>query len=264
MMHEKFVEDILPHIVNYRGILGLAVGGSWINQEMDSYSDLDLIVVTEQLVSSDRLEMINFASSIGKLLNAFTGEHVGEPRVLICLYSEPLLHVDIKFVTLEEFYSRVENPQIIWEKEQQLSKIIASTVAKWPDLDLQWIEDRFWTWIHYAALKLGRGEYFEVLDMLSFIRAQVLGPLLQVKSGHLPRGVRRVERNLPASEIEDLKETIAIYSLDSIIAALKTSIEIYQKLRKAIYGDDVFINLITETKCLEYLEQVIMSKRPDL
>lgn len=130
MMHEKFVEDILPHIVNYRGILGLAVGGSWINQEMDSYSDLDLIVVTEQLVSSDRLEMINFASSIGKLLNAFTGEHVGEPRVLICLYSEPLLHVDIKFVTLEEFYSRVENPQIIWEKEQQLSKIIASTVAK--------------------------------------------------------------------------------------------------------------------------------------
>jgi hypothetical protein len=31
------------------------------------------------------------------LLVGFTGEHVGEPRVLICLYGPPVLHVDLKF-----------------------------------------------------------------------------------------------------------------------------------------------------------------------
>ena len=32
----------------------------------------------------------------------FTGEHVGESRVLICLYGPPLLHVDLKFVSLSD------------------------------------------------------------------------------------------------------------------------------------------------------------------
>jgi hypothetical protein len=34
--------------------------------------------------------------------SAFSGEHVGEPRALICLYGPPLLPVDLKFVSLSD------------------------------------------------------------------------------------------------------------------------------------------------------------------
>ena len=40
-----------------------------------------------------------FAGTLGHLLHAFTGEHVGEPRLLICLFGPELLHVDLKFIT---------------------------------------------------------------------------------------------------------------------------------------------------------------------
>ena len=94
--------------------------------------------------------MMDYARHFGDLISGFTGEHVGEPRVLICLYDKPLLHVDIKFLTLPEFYDRVENPVVLFERNNQLSDIINSTNAVWPQPDFQWIEDRFWTWVHYA------------------------------------------------------------------------------------------------------------------
>ena len=39
-----------------------------------------------------------FAAGLGPLLACFTGEHVGEPRLLIALYGPPPVHVDLKFV----------------------------------------------------------------------------------------------------------------------------------------------------------------------
>lgn len=89
---------------------------------MDEYSDLDLIIVYDsayqEQVTNQRLDI---AEGLGKLLSGFTGEHVGEPRVVICLYGpEPLL-VDLKFVTWEELNIRIENPLILWERDQEIS-----------------------------------------------------------------------------------------------------------------------------------------------
>ena len=55
-------------------------------------------------------ERKSIASSLGRLAGAFTGEHVGEPRLLICLYDNPVLHVDLKFVNLFDAAVRIENP----------------------------------------------------------------------------------------------------------------------------------------------------------
>ncbi len=60
--------------------------------------------------------MMAYAKRLGHFLSGFTGEHVGEPRVLICLYDNPLLHVDIKFLTLEELHPRVETPVVLLDK----------------------------------------------------------------------------------------------------------------------------------------------------
>ena len=48
-------------------------------------------------------ERRDFAERLGPLLAVFSGEHVGEPRLLICLYGPPLLHVDLKYITAKTF-----------------------------------------------------------------------------------------------------------------------------------------------------------------
>lgn len=259
MIHERFVNKALEVIKKNDSILGLTVGGSWLTNEIDEYSDLDLILITKEKVSDDPAMMFSYASFFGKLLSAFTGEHVGERRLLICLYDDPLLHVDIKFLTLNEFNSRVEDPVILYDANQHLKNILSQTEAKYPFPDYQWIEDRFWVWIHYAATKIGRGELFEVLDFLSAIRIMVLGPLLHIKNGNLPRGVRKLEMNVAPDDLHKLIQTAAAYEQNSIIKALEACIELYRDLREHLFSKDIRLNKETELKVVEYL-QIIKNK----
>lgn len=251
-----FAERVKKLVQEDPSVTGLAVAGSWISNEIDEYSDLDLILVTKYKIAGNKEKMMETARRFGDLVSGFTGEHVGEPRVLICLYDNPLLHVDIKFLTPDEFKDRVENPVILFERDGQLSKIIHATTATWPQPDYQWIEDRFWTWIHYAALKIGRGELMEAFDFLSFLRTTVLSPLLQVKNNRHARGLRKVETELSASDLENLKITIAQYNRESILKALDNTISIYKNLRRKLYDDNIVLQIRAEKLSLDYLKEV--------
>ena len=109
-MHQEFIDKAIKAAKADPLIVGLAVGGSWIGKQTDEFSDIDLVLVTSEPVSDSFDKMHSYAKRFGDLLNAFTGEHVGERRLLICMYDNPLLHVDIKFVTPLEFEQRVEDP----------------------------------------------------------------------------------------------------------------------------------------------------------
>jgi len=256
MIQQLFAEQAVNAIKNIPGVLGLAIGGSWITHEIDEYSDLDMVLVTETRITDNKDKMLTFANKLGTLISAFTGEHVGEPRVLICLYDNPLLHVDIKFITLEEFGHRVENPTIVWEKDTCLSGIIDSTKAEWPTVDYQWIEDRFWTWIHYATLKIGRGEYFEALDFLSYLRVSVISPLLQIKNGQLPRGLRKVEFNLKKSDLNRLEKTVPEYNIKSIVGSLENMIDLYLDLRSELFPESVVQRQTAQDRTLDYFKEI--------
>lgn len=260
MIQKTFLDNITKEIVKDNFILGLAVCGSWITNEIDEYSDLDLILVSSQKIAPDFDKMIAYAEKFGNLLNAFTGEHVGEKRVLICLYNNPLLHVDIKFLTTDEYFERVENPVIIWERDKILTTIQENSKFKFPYPNYQWIEDRFWTWIHYASLKIGRGELFEALDFTSFLRTNVISSLMQIKNNKLPRGLRKVEKLLPKNDIDLLKETIATYDKNSIIKSIENLIEIYRDLRKKLFKDDIELKLETEKNVMQYFEKIKASQ----
>lgn len=229
--HQSFLDRTLHFIRNDDRMVGLAVAGSCITGTTDEYSDLDFVIaVDETRYEQVMQERKQIADSLGNLLAAFTGEHVGEPRLLICLYESPLLHVDFKFVTRRDFQKRIEDPVILWERESILTDEMKKTAPKHPMPDLQWIEDRFWVWIHYAAVKLGRGELFEVIDFLGFIRATVFGPLSLVAHGQLPRGVRRLERLTPVESLE-IRKTVAAHERHSCIESIRASIALYRKLR---------------------------------
>ncbi len=258
-MHQEFIDKLLHRVKDDDRVLGLAVGGSWISKEIDAYSDLDLVLLTHEKVSDDPMRMKAFAADFGKLVSAFTGEHVGEPRLLICLYDEPLLHVDIKFLTIDEFYHRVEDPVIVYDPKKQLEKVLAGSEARFPPPDHQWIEDRFWTWVHYACLKTGRGELMEAVDFLAYLRMIVLGPLLLQKNGYLPRGVRKVETLLPAADLDRLKATIAAHDRESVIEALETAAALYTDLRYSLYKN-IRLQEAAQDRVLSYLNDLKSGK----
>lgn len=236
-------------------VIGLAVAGSWLTNEIDDFSDLDLILVTKQRVSDDKSQMLDYAKRLGDFLSGFTGEHVGEPRVLICLYDNPLLHVDIKFVTLDEFHTRIETPFVLLDKDGQLEEAIRNSQPHFPYPDFQWIEDRFWTWIHYALLKIGRGEYLEAYDFMGFLRMVVFGPLLHIKNDNLPRGVRKVETDLASDDLEKLKRTIPNYDRQSLLHSLRNAVSLYRELRVELF-ENVSLQTATEAKVMAYFDDI--------
>ncbi|WP_316734992.1 aminoglycoside 6-adenylyltransferase [Pedobacter aquatilis] len=252
MVQHEFAEKITRILKADDNVIGLAAAGSWITNELDEFSDLDLVLVTKDVVGNSKEKMLTYANQFGNLLSAFTGEHVGESRLLICLYDNPLLHVDIKFIILKEFEYRVENPVILLDTNHQLQDVINKTEAKFPTPDFQWIENRFWTWVHYALLKIGRGEYFESLDFFGFLRMIVIGPLLHLRNHNLPRGVRKVETQLSKTDFDLLQSTLSSNKKADLLNALTNIISLYQGLRTDLYPADISLNKAENTVLLYF------------
>ncbi len=154
---------------------------------------------------------------IERVSSVFIRDRIGvnEPRLLICLFGPPLLHVDLKFVSLPDLAERVEDPLVLWERDGRVSAALSLGTAAYPQPDLQWIEDRFWTWVHYTTVKIGRGELFEALDALAFLRSRVLGPLVLLDRGVQPQGLRRIE--VPAPDcVAAMRGTVGGYDAGSV------------------------------------------------
>ncbi|MFD3686709.1 nucleotidyltransferase domain-containing protein [Nocardiopsis sp. NPDC058631] len=247
---------MLPKIRQEPRIAGVAVAGSIAGGLPDIYSDVDLVVAVEDeafdSVMADRLALIG---SWTDLVAGFIGEHVGEPRLIITLVGPPLLHVDFKFVRVCDFAERIEDPDILWDRNGALADALAAHPLAADPLDLQWIEDRFWIWVHYGATKLGRGELFEVIGFLGYLRDAVLGPLAARRAGAPPRGVRHLDSVAP-EEARELRATLCGYDPHEAGRALLATVDLYRRWR-----DDTGITLdprrTAEQLAVRYLHDVI-------
>lgn len=259
-VHALFLDRAVPRLQADRRIVGMAAAGSFGSGKMDKFSDLDLVVAVEpDSMTAVTAERHRMAAELGPLVAAFTGEHVGEPRVLICLYGSEgghsPLHVDLKFVSLADVATRVDDPVVLWERDGRLTQALQAGEARYPTPDLPWIEERFWVWIHYAALKIGRGELFEAVDFLAFLRAQVLGPLALMEAGAPPSGVRRLEMAAPARAAQ-LQETVAAYDTASCIQCLYAAVELYRSLRGSVGSRHLLLNEVAESTAMAYLADI--------
>ena len=232
----------------------LLVAGSTIEGATDEFSDLDLIVISPEAaygaVMGARRQI---AESLGSLHAAFTGEHVGEPRLLICLYGDPLLHVDLKFVTVDDLDRRVETPLVAWSRDPAVLERLRSGTSEWPNRPPEWFEERFWIWVHYGATKIGRGENMEAIHMLDFLRDQVLGPLIARSLGRDQRGVRHLERLAPGLQ-KQLEETLCSAEKGKIKRAYLAAIALYRDLRAGAIPDNLRVS--RESAVCSYVESV--------
>ncbi|KQY50744.1 hypothetical protein ASD46_23375 [Rhizobium sp. Root491] len=230
--HACFLQHVCEATASDERMIALLIGGSYIHGGFDEHSDLDFVVVVKNESYEDVMaSRLAFAESLPNFVNAFTGEHVGEPRLLICLYGPPLLHVDLKFVLMSDFDKQIERRAVLFaRKPEEIEALILSAEPVWPNLPAQWFEERAWIWLHYAVTKLLRGELYEAIGMLAFFREQILGPLIYRRAGKNQRGVRRLEALGPDLHGR-LVDTIASYDATAVRDAIEASIDIYLNLR---------------------------------
>lgn len=259
--HKSLLEKITNQFSVDQRISAIGASGSFASNKMDNYSDLDLVIAVSpdcyDEVMACRFELVR---AIPGYVAAFTGEHVGEPRLIIALYqlsaSEPsLVHVDFKFVALPDAAQRVDDTQVIWERGNALSTIYANSDYQYPQPDPQWIEDRFWIWVHYGAGKIARGEYFEAMEFLSFLRTTVLSPLALQQAGLTPSGVRTIERRLPGFA-KRLEKTVAVPAREALIPAFEACIELYLALRANTSAE---LNEQAQTLAISYFKCELQS-----
>ncbi|GAL36419.1 putative plasmid-related protein [Vibrio maritimus] len=248
--HQALLLRIIDSLSQDARICGIGASGSFATDTMDEYSDLDLVIaIHPESVESVMNERFQLIERIGGSVAAFTGEHVGEPRLVIALFEPDAVHVDFKFVSLPDAAMRVDDTQVLWQQGSLLTDCFSTKQPYYPQPDPQWIEDRFWIWTHYAATKIARGEYFEALDFISFIRHNVLSPLALKQNGLTPSGVRTIEKRLPALN-QQLKNTIATTEKTSLVGAFEACIALYLELRGN--EESVVINHQAQKLCLDY------------
>ena len=229
--HSEFAHRVISVLMDDGRFLGVLAGGSAIDGSMDEHSDLDLVLVSTGVDYPEILrQRQQIAEQFGTLLYAFTGEHVGEPRLLICLYGEPLLHIDLKFVTIDDLDQRIETPIVLWDADGSVGARLRRGTAQWPNRTPEWFEERFWVWLHYSAAKLARGELFEAIYALGLIRVQILGPMVSRHAGINQRGLRRIDAVTPALS-ERLAATVPCHGPEECAHALREAVELYRELR---------------------------------
>jgi predicted nucleotidyltransferase len=103
-LHATFLATLTEKLKLDDRFEALLAGGSMVHGGFDEHSDIDLVpVVRWEDYAQVLAERREIAGGLGNLLSAFTGEHVGEPRLLICLYGPELLHVDLKWICCKLF-----------------------------------------------------------------------------------------------------------------------------------------------------------------
>lgn len=231
-LHADFIARVRDAVAGDKRFHALLAGGSYIHGGLDEHSDLDLVLVVEEDVHAAVMaSRMAFAGGLGRLLNAFTGEHVGEPRLLICLYGPPLLHVDLKFVTASDLDRRIERPAILFSRDPDGTQArLARAQIAWPDMTPDWFEARTWIWLHYGVTKYARGELYEAIGMLGYFREQILGPMLSRRASLPQRGVRRMEALL-LDQDRRLAATVPLHERSAVRAAIISATELYLELR---------------------------------
>jgi len=250
---QAFVTRALAALQADLRVEALAVTGSAVSGTMDPWSDLDLVVfVADAEEAALTPEHPALAARLGPLLVAHRGDHVGEPRLLICLYDPPLLHVDLKFVAMRDAPTqRLSRLRLLWARG---SPPALPEPAPPRPFDTQWCADRLPGWTHYLAVKVGRGELYEALDSLGTLRARVLGPLIAMEAGVRPRGLRRLEET-GSPRLDALARTVCPPERAAVVRASQEAVALAAALLDAV-APEVQRHREAEARTLAFLRGV--------
>ena len=212
-------------------VVAMVVTGSFATGGADELSDVDLrVYVRTDSVQSVVARIPDLAAAAGRVVALFVAEHLGIPTLTIVLYDD-LVHVDFDVVAADRAAEHNDGlpAVVLWEREP-ISDALPGTYAQEVAAGVRWLEARIWTWSWYIQSKVLRGELYEALDGLQYVRDQVLFRLLAYHGERRPAGGRRAEAVV--GDLGDAFARTVATSLDpaSVLAALREEIDLYRRL----------------------------------
>ena len=210
---------------------GMIISGSFALGIADAYSDVDLKLVTTDEGYDDVADALDrLIDGCGRVVARFSAEHTGLPELTIVLYDD-LVHVDFLPVRLSELYSKNAGMPalILWDRSDRVARELDRPSPPPSPVDLEWIERRVWTWFWYLQSKVLRGEIYEALDGLAWLRATVLFPLLGATRATAVAGARRIEPLLKELA-SDFAATSSRSEGAEVMEALRATARLYELL----------------------------------
>lgn len=212
-------------------VVAMVVTGSFATGIADELSDVDLrLYARPDAVEGVVARVPDLASAAGSVVALFVAEHLAIPTLTIVLYDD-LVHVDFDVVAADRAAEHNDGlpAVVLWEREP-ISDVLPGTYAPQVAAGVRWMEARIWTWSWYIQSKVLRGELYEALDGLQYVRDQVLFRLLAFHGERRPAGGRRAE-----AVVGDHRDAFARTiprSLDpaTVLAALREEIDLYRVL----------------------------------
>ena len=255
----EILRAALSRLSQRQELTGLLAPGSFAFGEMDEFSDLDLALAVAPSVRADVLRSTPlFAQQLGHRLVCFSGEHVGQPDLLICLYGPPAVNVDLKVTTVDDLQADIERRVLLWERGSELRERCPGGAGRPRPVEWQWIEDRFWHWVHYTGTRIGRGELFEAARILDVVRTRVLGPLALAEAGAHPHGVKKLEWLAPARALQ-MQRTVCGYDREEVATAMHSAATMYRSLRRGA-PSELHVRSEAEAVATEYLADIAARK----
>ena len=251
--HERFLSEAVPRLATDSRLVGVAAGGSYAASALDGLSDFYIVIAVEPAAYDEVMAARQtIAAGLGSLLVAFTGEHVGEPRLLICLYGPPLLHVDLKFVAVDALAVRVEDPSCSGGATVVLPRSWR-TESRYPAPDLKPSK----TAGYWCTTSRRRSD---AASCSSRRRAELraisgIGPMALASRGARPTGVRKLEQAAPDLAAE-IGTTVAVCDARSCITALTAAIECYRRLRAEMAGPELRRYEAAEAAAVDYVREL--------
>lgn len=229
-LHRAKLETAAAFTQTMPGVIGLVVSGSLATGTADVYSDLDLKIVTRDDMHGEAVKHLDeLVDACGVPVARFSAEHVGHPGMLIVLYDD-LIHMDFYLVRLGELSAKNGGMAgwVVWTEDDDIAVALRGP-AEAVGVDLAWFEARIWTWVWYTHSKILRGELYEALDALQYLRGVVLFALLAESAGVKPYGSRRAEQHV--GELGPLfARTVPVLERETVLDALRATVELYLKL----------------------------------
>ena len=83
MIQKDFADKVTIIVKKDSNVIGLAAAGSWITNELDEYSGLDLILITENKITDDKEKMMLYVKKLWRFISGFTGkQHMGHTKLI--------------------------------------------------------------------------------------------------------------------------------------------------------------------------------------
>lgn len=233
--------------------------GVALHQESDQekeFTTSELVLVCQpdsfEELSAD---LIGVAEALGPMMLAYEHSKGAGERELSCLYDEPLQRIDLRLLPLDNL-SEIHHPQVLWDRDEQFRLALAARRDPPPSLNLQWMEDRFWLWLHSAATALKEGAVFEAHHLMSCMRSRILAPLVLKKEGmNLTGGLHELEKS-DGENLSSLRATVPLYDARSCEISLREAAKLYVDLRETLAPADLVRHRRAEMAVMRHLHTV--------